>query len=147
MTTTCPTCALPVPSDGPGLCVGCLLRAGLSPQPEPFPRPFGKYTLIARLGEGGSGVVFRARDPDLQRDVALKVLKAADRVRSERVVAFQTEARDGAALRHEGIVRVLDVGTHDGQPFFTMDLIEGGTLDGCIAAFRDRPRAAAALVA
>ncbi len=147
MTTTCATCAFPIAAAARGLCARCLLHAGLSPSSGPLPRPFGKYTLLAKLGEGGSGVVFRARDPDLEREVALKVLKGGDGADSDHVVAFQTEARDGAALRHEGIVRVLDVGSCDGQPFFTMDLIEGRTLATCASEFRGRPRTAAALIA
>ncbi|HEY1250591.1 MAG TPA: protein kinase [Thermoanaerobaculia bacterium] len=87
----------------------------------------GPYEIVALLGSGGMGDVYRARDPRLGRDVALKVLpgKADDSGRFRR---FQTEARAAAALSHAHIVSVHDVGETDGTAYIVSELVPGGTL-------------------
>ena len=85
----------------------------------------GRYEIIAPLGAGGMGEVYRARDERLQRDVAVKVLPdevAADPERRER---FEREARAAAALDHQNITAVHELGEHEGRPFIVTELLEG----------------------
>ena len=88
----------------------------------------GPYEIIAPLGAGGMGEVYRAKDARLGRDVAIKVLPeavASDAARRER---FEREAKAVAALSHPNIINVFDTGLHDGHPFVVMELLEGDTL-------------------
>ncbi|MBI3269250.1 MAG: protein kinase [Planctomycetes bacterium] len=101
---------------------------GLSPATEPTGTPFGRYLLVKELGRGGMGVVHKAWDTDLKRIVALKTL-LPDSATEDGVRRFLVEARSAARLRHPGIVQVHDVGSVDGRHFFTMDYIEGETLE------------------
>ena len=92
----------------------------------------GPYEIVGSLGTGGMGEVYRARDPRLARDVALKVLPtgmAADPARHER---FTREARAIAALNHPHIVTIYSTEDADGIRFLTMELIEGQPLDALI---------------
>jgi tRNA A-37 threonylcarbamoyl transferase component Bud32 len=75
------------------------------------------------------GVVYRARQPGLDRLVALKVIRTPDLAKPEQVERFVAEARSLARLQHPNIVHVYEVGTHDGQPFFAMEYVAGGSLD------------------
>jgi serine/threonine-protein kinase len=111
-----------------------------------LPRTFGKYVLTEALDQGGMGVVFRAHEPAANRHVALKMLKDGEHAAAEDVVRFMEEARAAAALSHEGIVPVLDVGEIDGRAYFTMELMPGGSLAGRLEELRARPKLAAALV-
>ncbi|HEX5044307.1 MAG TPA: protein kinase [Candidatus Polarisedimenticolaceae bacterium] len=86
-----------------------------------------RYRLAGELGRGGMGVVFRARDEQLGRDVAVKVLPDASSSPESRVRLLR-EARAAAALNHTGIVAVHDVGEHEGIPFFVMELVAGSDL-------------------
>jgi serine/threonine-protein kinase len=112
----------------------------------PTPRQFGGYELIHRLGYGGMGVVWKARQVRLNRLVAIKMIRfgpAAGDMERER---FRLEGEAIARVRHPNIVEVFHAGEHDGQPYFAMELLEGGTL-----AQRQRdqpysPRAAADLL-
>lgn len=88
-----------------------------------------RFELLGELGRGGMGVVFRARDHRLGRDVALKFLPEDATPDSMLVGLFRREARAAAALSHPGIVTVFDVGTLDGRDFIAMELVEGTTLD------------------
>ncbi len=88
----------------------------------------GPYEIVGLLGAGGMGEVYRARDPRLDREVAIKVLPedvAGDR---ERLRRFEQEARAAGALNHPNILAVHDVGTHDGRPYLVTELLEGETL-------------------
>jgi hypothetical protein len=96
----------------------------------------GKYQLISPIGEGGMGVVWRARHLALGRDVAIKLIHEAsgDRVLGER---FLREARHAASVRHPNVVDVIDSGSTDaGLPFFVMELLEGRTLGARLALGR-----------
>jgi len=92
--------------------------------------PLGRYVLEERLGAGGMGVVFAARDPELDRRVAIKVLHARARTKTtEGRARLVLEAQAMAKLSHPGVVAVYDVGEHDGRVFVAMELLDGMTLD------------------
>jgi serine/threonine-protein kinase len=105
----------------------------------------GRYALQGELDHGGMGVVYRAHDAWLERDVALKVIRAGAEARPEEVERFFREARAAAALDHPNIVRILDIGTAAGCPYYTMALAPGGSLKRHAGRYAE-PRAAAALV-
>jgi Tol biopolymer transport system component len=88
----------------------------------------GPYEIVAPLGAGGMGEVYRARDPRLGREVAIKVLPAEFSADPERLNRFEQEARAAAALNHPNILAVYDIGQHDGAPFIVSEVLEGETL-------------------
>ncbi|MBC7973588.1 MAG: protein kinase, partial [Myxococcales bacterium] len=90
----------------------------------------GRYEIGDELGEGGMATVFRARDRELRRDVAVKVLFPHLARRAEIVRRFHREARAAAALEHPNILRIYDVGGAEGDdpPYIVMELIRGRTL-------------------
>jgi len=89
---------------------------------------FGRYTLKEKLAAGGMGVVYVAEDRKLKRTVALKMIRGSTFADDGEVARFTLEAEAAAALDHPHIVPIYEVGRLDGQPFFTMKLIEGQTL-------------------
>src|SRR5208283_1633907 len=88
----------------------------------------GPYEIVAPLGSGGMGEVFRARDTRLKREVAIKVLAAAVSSDPERLRRFEQEALATAALNHPNILAVFDIGTNDDAPYVVSELLEGETL-------------------
>jgi eukaryotic-like serine/threonine-protein kinase len=88
----------------------------------------GPYEVLAPLGAGGMGEVYRARDTRLGREVAVKVLPAEVGASPERVRRFEQEARAAGALNHPGLLAVHDVGAHEGQPYIVSELLRGATL-------------------
>ena len=88
----------------------------------------GPYEVISALGAGGMGEVYRARDPRLDRDVAIKVLREGFASDPDRLRRFEQEARASGALNHANVLLVLDVGTHEGAPYLVSELLEGQTL-------------------
>jgi len=88
----------------------------------------GPYEIVAPLGAGGMGEVYRARDPRLKREVAVKVLPAAFSLDAERLRRFEQEALATAALNHPNILAVFDIGASDGAPYVVSELLEGETL-------------------
>jgi tetratricopeptide (TPR) repeat protein len=90
----------------------------------------GPYEVIAPLGAGGMGVVYRGRDSRLGRDVAIKVLPSELAADPDRLRRFEQEARAASALDHPNILTVHDVGSFEGQPYLVTELLEGETLRG-----------------
>ncbi|MCC6523000.1 MAG: protein kinase [Polyangiaceae bacterium] len=88
---------------------------------------FGPYEIVGVLGSGGMGVVCRARDPRLGREVALKTLRS-DRSDEAELERFMREARTAGALEHPNLLVVHDVGRHEGTPYLVTELLEGQTL-------------------
>jgi serine/threonine-protein kinase len=110
-------------------------------------RYFGDYEICKELGRGGMGVVYEARQVSLNRAVALKMVKAgllADPVELRR---FQYEAEAVALLDHPGIVPVYEIGEHEGQKYFSMKLVRGGSLVGLMERYIGDPRSTARLIA
>jgi Tol biopolymer transport system component len=95
---------------------------------------FGAYEIVALLGRGGMGEVYRARDERLRRDVALKILPSAFASDAERVHRFEQEAQATAALNHPNIVVIHDVGAADGVAYLVTEVLEGETLRAAIDA-------------
>jgi serine/threonine protein kinase len=104
------------------------------------------YKIEKELGRGGMGVVYQARQLSLDRPVALKMLLSGYHANEIARVRFQREAEAAARLAHPNVVRIYEVGTHDGWPFFSMELIDGGTLADRLHEGPLSPRAAAELV-
>lgn len=118
-----------------------------APAPEPLPRGFADYELLDEIARGGMGVVYKARHVRLNRIVALKMILTGELATSAEVMRFRTEAEAAAALQHPHIVPIYEVGSHHGHHFFTMQLIEGGSLKEHAARLRGHPRDAARLMA
>jgi eukaryotic-like serine/threonine-protein kinase len=86
------------------------------------------FQIVAPIGAGGMGEVYRARDPRLNRDVAIKVLPESLSRDADRLLRFSQEARAAAALNHPNILAVYDVGTHDSAPYIVSELLDGATI-------------------
>ena len=148
-----------------GRCPMCLLELGLDeptsgddlddPQetspiqaaPPSLPSRFGDYEILSELGRGAMGVVYRARHVARDELVALKVILAGELAGEDEKLRFQREARAYSSLRHPNIVRLHDVGEHEGRCYFTTSLMEGGPLSERLDRYRGDGRAAAKLVA
>src|SRR5580698_2812252 len=88
----------------------------------------GPYEILAPLGAGGMGEVYRARDTRLGREVALKILPHSFASDADRLRRFEQEARAVAALNHPNILAIHDIGEQDGTPFLISELLEGNSL-------------------
>jgi HEAT repeat protein/tRNA A-37 threonylcarbamoyl transferase component Bud32 len=89
---------------------------------------FGKFTVIKEIARGGMGIVYKVHDPDLRRDLALKVLLQGEGANENAIKRFMREARAAGNLKHPNIIPVHEMGQLEGQYFFTMDFIEGHSL-------------------
>jgi tRNA A-37 threonylcarbamoyl transferase component Bud32 len=159
----CKECGVALPPDAPqGLCPQCLMKAGLntqaetmvvtaeaatgSPSLEEVARHFPQLEILALLGRGGMGIVYKARQKHLDRVVALKVLApeiSRDRSFAER---FAREARALARLNHPNIVSIFDSGETDGLFYFVMEFVDGTNLRQSLQAKQISPREALAIV-
>lgn len=149
----CPRCGSTAgPLSEAGRCPACLLAACLEEEAVAGPaggaeeeeapeagRPggvaqrWGDYELIEEIGRGAMGVVFRARQVSLDREVAVKFLLAGPLAGPEALERFHLEATAAAALRHPGIVAVHEMGMHQGQPYLVMDYVPGRSLAEILA--------------
>ena len=152
--SACPICGTGGSIVG-GLCAGCLATTAFGfdepeqPSAEPTggrPERLGNYELLEEIGRGGMGVVYRARQLGMEREVALKVIAAGPLADPDFVSRFRSEARLAGKLHHANIVAIHEVGEAEGHAYFSMDLVHGGTLSRQV---RDHgsmsPRAAAVL--
>lgn len=112
-----------------------------------LPCQFGEYTLVEELGRGGMGVVYRADQPALQREVAIKMILRGPMASSGERDRFRAEAEANAKLEHPGIVPVYEVGEADGRPYFSMKLIRGETLAYFLSNGPFSPREGARILA
>jgi WD40 repeat protein len=135
--TKCLRCGAPLSAGAiEGFCQRCLAVVAFAASGEEEPasagavRPtrLGAYELIEEIGRGGMGVVYRARQLGLNREVAVKVLRQGPFADASEVTRFRREAAAAAALHHPNIVAVHEVGEADGHAFFSMDLVRGETL-------------------
>jgi len=163
---TCPRCGLPLPVGAPeGLCPRCVMAAGLAAptdagefgahgrkafQPPPsaadIAKHFPQLEILECLGRGGMGVVYKARQPKLNRLVALKILapeKGADPKFAER---FLREAQSLARLNHPNIVTVHDFGEADGLYYLLMEYVDGATLRQLLHSRKIAPEEALQIV-
>jgi eukaryotic-like serine/threonine-protein kinase len=102
----------------------------------------GPYEILGQIGAGGMGEVYRARDPRLGRDVAIKVLPASFSSDADRLKRFEQEARAAGILSHPNITIVYDISSHDGAPYVVQELLEGETLRSELGGGRFAPRKA-----
>ena len=157
----CQNCQAPLAADAPrGLCPACLMKLAVAtgtvagqattgftpPSIEELARKFPQLELIELIGRGGMGAVYKARQKELDRIVALKILPPAigdDAAFAER---FAREARALAKLNHPGIITIHDFGRSDGLYFFVMEFVDGVDLRQLLASGRVSPREALAIV-
>ena len=152
--------ATPAPKDPNATAVGDAVRhdesdtdATLAPRPDAGEatvgdriKYFGDYELLEEIARGGMGVVFKARQINLNRIVALKMILAGQFAGQEDVQRFYTEAEAAAQLDHPGIVPIFEIGEHQGQHYFSMGYIEGKSLSHKVADGPLPPREAAELL-
>jgi serine/threonine protein kinase len=142
------------------------MTSGLPPEDQPTlpprsdgdtPAPFtssdcvgrrvGKYEVVAELGRGGMGVVFKAHQTDLHRTVAIKMIRSGTIAGPEDVIRFRAEAEATAGLHHPNIVRIYEVGEFEGHPYFSMEYIDGPSLSQRLAEGPVRSKVAARYLA
>ena len=111
--------------------------------PIPFGQDLGPYRIADLLGQGAMGQVYRAHDPRLGRDVAIKFLSEAFAAEAERLRRFEQEAKVIAQLNHPNIVQIFDTGVWEGLPYLVMELVEGQTLRAWMAGGVPARKAAA----
>src|SRR5580692_6469866 len=136
----CDKCGSTVAPDAPlGLCPNCLLRtaieygAGQTLSPFlPKLRYFGDYELLEEIARGGMGVVYRAKQVSLDRIVAVKMMRPGLLATEAEIRRFYVEAKTAARLQHPNIVAIHEVGEFEGLHYFSMDFVEGPSLDALV---------------
>src|SRR5512147_67254 len=109
------------------------MTSAVADQTTPRPRrQIGKYLVLSRLGRGGMGLVYGARDETLDRDVAVKILTLEGSFDSESRRRFEVEAKAAARLQHPNIVTIYELGEDRGVPFIAMELLQGIDLDSLL---------------
>jgi serine/threonine-protein kinase len=170
----CATCGRELADDTPrGLCPACLLRAAAAAgstinigaetaeftadatlsapvapaggTPETI-RYIGDYELFRLIGRGGMGAVYEARQLSLHRPVAVKLVRAGDLASAAERDRFRAEAEAVASLDHPNLVEIFEVGEHQGQPYFSMKLYTGGSLEKRLSEYTTDSRKAARLM-
>jgi WD40 repeat protein/tRNA A-37 threonylcarbamoyl transferase component Bud32 len=112
----------------------------------PVPRQVGDYDILAEVGRGGMGVVYKARHRSLHRLAALKMVLAGEFASSTQELRFRLEAELAARVKHPNIVQVYEIGTHEGRPFLALEWVEGGSLANRLDGKPWPPREAARLI-
>jgi serine/threonine-protein kinase len=123
------------------------ISSGTDGQAGRLPAVSERYRILEEIATGGMGIVYRAHDSELDRTVALKMIRQGVLANAELLERFQREAQAAARLDHPNIVPIFDIDRNEGRPFFTMPLMRGGSLAQMIRAGGIDPRAAAALTA
>ncbi len=111
-----------------------------------FPVSFGDYSLLEEIDRGGMGIVFKARHEQLNRIVALKILRAGELSNEDELARFRAEAEASASINHPNIISIYEVGEFSGLVYFTMAFIEGRDLGKLIQARTLDPKEAARIV-
>ena len=106
-------------------------------------RNFGHYELIAAIGQGGQGIVYRAVDNTLNRQVALKLLRSEHSLDANFIQQFESEAQVTASINHPNVVRVYSFGADEGHVYLAMELVGGGTMDDLMEKLKRVPEARA----
>ncbi len=126
------------PAD-PYATVDFAVAPSLPVQDTHYPKVSG-YDILGTLGKGGMGVVYKARQQGLKRLVALKMIRDASLAGAHELARFQIEAQALATLQHPNIVQVFEVGSSDGLPFFSLEFVDGGSLDRQLKRTPQPPR-------
>src|ERR1700733_13035376 len=157
----CPSCGKPLDASAPkGLCPGCLMKGAfptgtdtggksprfVPPNIEELAAKFPQLEIFGFIGQGGMGAVYKARQKQLDRVVALKILPPGIGQDAAFAGRFVREARALAKLNHPGIVTIHDFGQADGLFYFVMEFVDGLTLRQLLNASRIAPKEALAIV-
>jgi serine/threonine protein kinase len=157
----CQNCQAPLAADAPrGLCPACLMKVAMAAgtvagQEKPgftppgigeLARKFPQLEIVELIGRGGMGAVYKARQKELDRIVALKILPPGIGDNAAFAERFAREARALARLNHPGIITIHDFGCADGLYFFIMEFVDGVNLRQLLASGRVSPREALAIV-
>lgn len=111
--------------------------ADTSPTLENLPRPLGAYELLAKVAEGGMGIVYRARSKGTGQLVAIKIMREKSRMNPVMLKRFEQEFRTASSVEHPNLVKALDFGDENGVPYLVMEFVEGATLSRLVD--RDGP--------
>ena len=121
----CPACGSKADPGSAGWSLDPCPECGSAPRPGPLPGSFGPYRVLGLIGEGGMGVVYRAEDERTGEEVAVKTVRVRKRHLLHRI---RREVQALARIRHPGLVRIIETGQSDGQPWYAMELLRGITL-------------------